>query len=213
MTKQQRIKCVDCDKQLNKNARLEGTIRCRHCSLINRLKDPKNHPMYKHGEHTKEHCCIRCHSLISVESYLYGKQTCRSCGAIGRKTTLLAKQHMREAIRKQGKDNGNWKGGRVYNKNGYIMVCCPDHPNATLHGHYIVEHRLVMEKYLGRYLKSNEIIHHINGIRDDNRIENLFLYTNRSEHRLGHDSVNILMFELLNRKTIIFKNGKYKLNI
>jgi tellurite resistance-related uncharacterized protein len=67
-----------------------------------------------------------------------------------------------------------WKGGRC-NKNGYILVYKPNHPFCKSDG-YIYEHRLVMEKHLGRYLKPKEYIHHKNGIKDDNRIENLQLF-------------------------------------
>jgi len=55
---------------------------------------------------------------------------------------------------------------------GYVNVYVPDHPDADHRGR-VVEHRLVMEKNLGRALLSTECIHHINGKRDDNRIENL----------------------------------------
>lgn len=63
---------------------------------------------------------------------------------------------------------------------GYIYIRMPKHPNAILGG-YIAEHRLIIEKNIGRKLKSNEVVHHTNGIRDDNRIENLKLCS-QSEH-------------------------------
>jgi len=63
--------------------------------------------------------------------------------------------------------------GRVIN-DGYIWIRVHNHPRAKS-GKYMAEHRLVMEKYLGRYLEKDEIVHHKNGIKDDNRIENLEL--------------------------------------
>ena len=72
---------------------------------------------------------------------------------------------------KTGKKNPMWKGGK-FKMAGYIMVRRPKHPNADNKG-YVREHRLVMEKYLGRYLKSTEKIHHKNAIKDDNRLKNL----------------------------------------
>ncbi len=79
-----------------------------------------------------------------------------------------------------GADNYNWKDGRKKHKAGYILILQPDHPKASYN--YVMEHRLVMEKKIGRYLERWEIVHHINGIKDDNRPENLDLCPNQTEH-------------------------------
>ena len=73
--------------------------------------------------------------------------------------------------------------GRVYEGQGYIRVWKPKHPYNN-HG-YVLEHRLVVERNLGRYLKKNEVVHHLNGVKDDNRLKNLSLMT-RHTHPANH---------------------------
>lgn len=76
---------------------------------------------------------------------------------------------------KRGMKNQNWKGGRSI-KDGYVWLSGYfDHPNAR--GGKIAEHWLVITEALGRPLRPCERVHHINGIRDDNRIENLELWS------------------------------------
>jgi len=57
------------------------------------------------------------------------------------------------------------------------MVRKPDHPRSKSNSGYVFEHILVMEDYIGRHLVAGENVHHINGVKDDNRIENLELWT------------------------------------
>ena len=82
-----------------------------------------------------------------------------------------------------GSNNGRWKGGKYTTSNGYTMVYSPEHPN-SYRFHYL-EHRLVMEKHLGRELLPTEHIHHKNHDKSDNRLDNLELLT-ASEHSKLH---------------------------
>ncbi len=86
---------------------------------------------------------------------------------------------------KRGKDSTAWKGGRTKHGQGYVLVKQPNHPFVARNG-YIFEHRLVMEKHLGRYLTPKEVVHHKNEIRDDNQIENLMVFKNAIYHFWFH---------------------------
>ena len=80
--------------------------------------------------------------------------------------------------RMSGPLNSRWKGGRRKDKDGYIILW-----NANSKYHYVLEHRDIMEKELKRKLNSNELVHHLNGIRDDNRIENLVIVNSHNHER------------------------------
>lgn len=70
----------------------------------------------------------------------------------------------------QGSNNPAWKGG-ITKQRGYVFIRVPSHPKN--HCGYKKRCILVVEKYIERFLKKGEQIHHINGIKDDDRIENL----------------------------------------
>jgi len=121
--------------------------------------------------------CKKCNRefsiYISATTRNRGQYCSKKCAGFGGNTT-------------SGSNNCRWNGGKTFHDLGYILLKRPNHPHADRHG-YVREHRLVMEKHLGRYLEPKEEIHHLNGKVDDNRIENLELIASRSEHlKLEH---------------------------
>jgi hypothetical protein len=95
--------------------------------------------------------CVDCKKLVSPRS-----PRCASCA---------------NKIRPQTSRTG------LTNQSGYVLERRVGHPRAKKSGHYVWQHHLVMEDHIGRYLLDGENVHHLNGVRDDNRIENLELWT------------------------------------
>jgi hypothetical protein len=115
--------------------------------------------------------CKVCHRRKLAE--LNGSR-CGNCGGLVSHAHVKLCQSCR-ALAKRGEASPWWNGGRS-SKNGYVWLSgCQGHPNAV-RGH-VAEHVLVMAEQLGRPLKRGESVHHKNGIRDDNRPENLELWS------------------------------------
>jgi hypothetical protein len=100
------------------------------------------------------------------------KVKCPTCGRLKQKKSIGCRGCMDRTL----ENHPLWKGGRTKNDKGYVLVATPGHPKARQHCSYVPEHVLVMESQLGRYLLPGENVHHKNGIRDDNRPENLELW-------------------------------------
>lgn len=133
--------------------------------------------------------------LKEVYPFLSNKQISllmnRSIGSIQHKATRLGIKKDKEAnkivrsLERSGENSHLWNGGKTKDKEGHILVLRKGNPMADKRG-YVMEHRLIMSEYLGRMLNPDEIVHHKNGIKDDNRIENLEIMSNGEHTRLHH---------------------------
>ncbi len=134
--------------------------------------------------------CKKCNEKFEIQPYLFGvrKYCSRKCEFANRKnriSPMKGKKHTKEAIIKMQKAHMGCKKEFTMDSRGYYRIYIPTHPFCR-NNRYVRRSRLVMEKHLRRYLKPSEIVHHINGIRTDDRIENLYLCKDNIEHRKLH---------------------------
>jgi hypothetical protein len=133
--------------------------------------------------------CKICHKSFEAIPYhikrgegKFCSHPCYSKSLIGRP---LSEETKKKLTKYRGRLASNWQGGKRIDKDGYITIYQPNHPFATKNNS-VLEHRLIIEKAIGHYLNKSEVCHHINGKRDDNRLQNLMVFKSYSAHRLFH---------------------------
>ena len=117
----------------------------------------------------RKYCCFKCYKISSK-----GKRKL----PLGFKHSLKTKEFF--SLSRKGNNNPCWRGGRI-KRRGYNFLYKPEHPFCTKQG-YIAEHRIIIEKQIGRYLYRWEVCHHINKIKDDNRPQNLMVFISAGKH-------------------------------
>ena len=144
-------------------------------------------PITKLSETTKIVCACGCDELIEPFDSRH-------------RPRKFKHGHSGSASFTKGQKAYNWQGGRFVTGRGYARILCKGHPKANENG-YVNEHDVIMENIIRRNLNDNEVVHHINGIKDDNRLENLQLMT-RSQHMTYHDKQRY--------PSMMLDNGKFK---
>lgn len=138
--------CLDCGKPVwRKNAR------CHRCAAI--FVWQQGHPAKPASR------CVDCNKPVSKDA-----KRCYRCN--------LQWLHATVNTRATGENNVNWKGDKTMSSSGYVLLYKPEHPRAGK-GHRVLEHIVVWEEANGKSLPAGWIIHHLNGIKTDNRLKNL----------------------------------------
>lgn len=125
--------------------------------------------------------------IDSVRAWASGgvavSEIARRIGTTSSKVSAFLKKHdiPRTPFQQTGANNPAWRGGRVIDKNGYVLVKASSHPAANRHG-YVREHRLVMETKLDRYLTATEVVHHKDDDKQNNHPGNLELFETNADH-------------------------------
>ena len=157
-------------RYLPRKPRTGTVVACEQCGA-EFYRDPTE---AKKG--TGRFCSVACHNAAQTKPAVI--KACARCGAELRlKPSQAHVQYCSKACQAQARTKRpldrlhNGRPARM-DKQGYVMVYEPSHPNKSFKG-WQYEHRLIAEVIVGRHLVSDEHVHHINGIKDDNRPENL----------------------------------------
>jgi len=195
--------CTDCKKE--KNISFFGkdvyskdgkSYSCKLCRNEKSKQRERKKTLFK---------CISCGIEKKVDFYTNKKRKTKFClMCLSAQTQKnIKKPHM------SGSNSKRWKGGEYCSSDGYKMIKCDMEFTDSGRQKYKKEHILVYENHIGRQLKTQkghmgEQIHHIDGDKLNNSLENLILCINMSEHRTLHCQLEKIAYDLVKRGVIKF---------
>ena len=139
-----------------------------------------------------------------------GETFCRKCCTQKAANANRGKPSFKKGKRQlevSGPNSPSWKGGTYISSDGYRMIYVRnDSPTVSTikWSNYVKEHIAVMENLLQRELTSSEVIHHIDGDKLNNEIDNLLLCSSDKQHRQLHNQLERFTMELVRAKVIVF---------
>ena len=156
-----------------------------------------------------KYTCPICENTFERDKYKIKKTPfCKNCVTIGTQKGIKRPQFSRNLSPK-------WKGGEYISSDGYMMVKCEGKFDKSGRQVYKKQHILIYEQFLGREIKTQrgymgEQVHHIDGDKLNNSINNLHLCSDTREHRNIHCQLQTIAYELVKKGVIIFdkKNKK-----
>ncbi len=180
--------CIICDKKFNARGKIRKetakfcSIKCK--SIFQKGKNTwnKGKKIWLNKQHPR--------GMLGKIPWNKGKKGVQVAWNKGKKFSKETRRKMSLAHKGKytGENNPRWNNGIKKMMSGYITIASPNHPLKGKYG-YVFKHRLVMEKKLGRYLLPEEVVHHLNKIKNDNRIENLKLFATTGKHSAFHKTI------------------------
>ena len=196
---------------------------CTKCGIQKNIDDFHND---KHQKDGKKFNCKTCANAMPQRRKKINS-TCEGCGITKevdlhsykrRKSNYCLNCYskiVQKGIKKpqsSRENSGRWNGGEYISSDGYKMIKCENEFHVSGRQKYKREHVLIMEEFLGRELKTQkggagESIHHIDGDKLNNNIENLIICNSIEDHRNLHNNLERVSYELVKSGIIGFDSA------